>query len=273
MHIRSGNPGDANAIASLIASFQAILTLEPSGAGAEQYLASVSEDAERRYLESPRYAYLIAELEGQMVGLVAMRDQKHLFHLFVAAAYQRIGIAGALWERARKLSLRAGPIAEFTVNSSLNAVPVYRSFGFLPVGAVMQEHGSPSCQCALRWKMTPNPFVPPEMLRLASGRHRAAREHSAETVPRAFDARYSKNRLDLSDYLRRDPSLWLWRLCHDRGNHTSESRYGRPSRYFLLAPLTNRLTHKIPDTADRRRAGPGRLHHHRKLPAFVAPKV
>ena len=92
-------------------------------------------------LESPRYAYLIAELEGQMVGLVAMRDQKHLFHLFVAPAHQRIGIARALWERARQLSLRAAPITEFTVNSSLNAVPVYSSFGFVPAGAVMQVHG------------------------------------------------------------------------------------------------------------------------------------
>jgi GNAT superfamily N-acetyltransferase len=141
MHIRPGNPGDANAIASLIASFQPILTLEPSGAGAEQYLASVSEDAERQYLESPRYAYLVAELKGQMVGFVAMRDQTHLFHLFVAAAHQRIGIARALWEQARKLSVRAGPIAEFTVNSSLNAMPVYRSFGFVPAGAIMQAHG------------------------------------------------------------------------------------------------------------------------------------
>ena len=141
MHIRPGNPGDANTVASLIASFQPILTLEPSGAGAEQYLASVSEDAERQYLESPRYAYLVAELEGQMVGVVAMRDQTHLFHLFVAAAHQRTGIARALWEQARQLSLRAGPIAEFTVNSSLNAVPVYRSFGFVSAGAVMQVHG------------------------------------------------------------------------------------------------------------------------------------
>jgi GNAT superfamily N-acetyltransferase len=141
MHIRPGNPGDANAIASLIASFQPILTLEPSGVGAEQYLASVSEDAERQYLESPRYAYLVAELEGQMVGFAAVRDQTHLFHLFVAAAHQRIGIARALWEQARQLSLRGGPIAEFTVNSSLNAVPVYRSFGFVPTGAIMQAHG------------------------------------------------------------------------------------------------------------------------------------
>jgi GNAT superfamily N-acetyltransferase len=141
MHIRPGTPSDAKAVASLIASFQPILTLEPSGAGAEQYLASVSEDAERQYLDSPRYAYLVAELEGRMAGFIAMRDRKHLFHLFVAAARQRAGIARALWEQARQLSLRAGPIAEFTVNSSLNAVPVYRSFGFVPTGEVAQEHG------------------------------------------------------------------------------------------------------------------------------------
>ncbi len=90
---------------------------------------------------SPRYAYLVAELEGQIAGFVAMRDNKHLFHLFVAAAHQRIGIARALWEQARQVSLRAGPITEFTVNSSLNAVPVYLSFGFAPAGAIMQEHG------------------------------------------------------------------------------------------------------------------------------------
>jgi len=139
--IRPGNPGDANAVANLIASFQTILTLDPAGTGAEQYLASVSEEAERQYLESPRYAYLIAELDWQVAGFIAMRDRQHLFHLFVAAEHQRIGIARALWEAARQLSLGAGPIAEFTVNSSLNAVPVYRAFGFVPAGAVLEVHG------------------------------------------------------------------------------------------------------------------------------------
>jgi GNAT superfamily N-acetyltransferase len=141
MRIRPGVSVDAKAVASLIASFQPILTLEPSGAGAEQYLASVSEEAERQYLESPRYAYLVAELEGQVAGVVAMRDNKHLFHLFVAAAHQRAGIARALWEQARQLSQRGGPVAEFTVNASFNSVPVYRSFGFVPAGAVTQVHG------------------------------------------------------------------------------------------------------------------------------------
>jgi hypothetical protein len=79
----------------VIASFQPILTLEPSGAGAEQYLASVSEEAEPQYLELPRYAYLVAELEGQGAGFVARQDHKHLFRLFVADVRQPSAPSGA----------------------------------------------------------------------------------------------------------------------------------------------------------------------------------
>jgi len=47
MEFRAGSPADAEAIAGLIASFQGELTNDPSGAGAERYLASVSVQAER----------------------------------------------------------------------------------------------------------------------------------------------------------------------------------------------------------------------------------
>jgi hypothetical protein len=50
MEFRAGSPADAEAIAGLIASFQSELTDDPSGAGAEEYLASVSVQAEREYL-------------------------------------------------------------------------------------------------------------------------------------------------------------------------------------------------------------------------------
>ena len=54
MEFRLGSPPDAEAIAGLIASFQSELTDDPSGAGAEEYLASVSVQAEREYLASER---------------------------------------------------------------------------------------------------------------------------------------------------------------------------------------------------------------------------
>lgn len=141
MEIRSGSPSDAEAIAGLIASFQSELTDDPSGAGAEEYLASVSVRAEREYLASARYRYLLAYSGSQLVGFIAIRDGSHLFHLFVERAHQRQGLARALWERA--LDELGPPESQgvFTVNSSLAAVPVYRALGFLPAGSTRSAHG------------------------------------------------------------------------------------------------------------------------------------
>src|SRR6476469_1358520 len=100
MEFRAGSPSDADAIAGLIASFQSELTDDPSGVGAEEYLASVSVRAEREYLASERYRYLLAYSNSQLAGFIAIRDGSHLFHLFVDRSHQRLGIARRLWERA-----------------------------------------------------------------------------------------------------------------------------------------------------------------------------
>ena len=141
MIIRLGIPSDANAIAALIQSFQRMLTIDATGAGAEEYLASVSEEAETRYLNSPRYAYLVAENKVGIVGFIALRDNGHVFHMFVHSLRQHEGIAGALWHQAREAALQSGNPGAFTVNSSMIAVPVYRSFGFVTEGSPVQTHG------------------------------------------------------------------------------------------------------------------------------------
>jgi len=141
MEIRSGSPSDAEAIARLIASFQSELTDDPSGAGAEAYLASVSVEAERQYLASARYRYLLVYAGSQLAGFIAIRDGSHLFHLFVERAHQRQGLARLLWEQA--LHELGAPMSQgtFTVNSSLSAVLVYRALGFVPAGSTKSVHG------------------------------------------------------------------------------------------------------------------------------------
>jgi len=141
MEFRAGSSQDAEAIAGLIASFQSELTDDPSGAGAEEYLASVSVWAEREYLTSARYRYLLAYSGSQFVGFIAIRDGSHLFHLFVERAHQRQGLARALWERALHELGPPESQGAFTVNSSLAAVPVYRALGFLPAGSIRSVHG------------------------------------------------------------------------------------------------------------------------------------
>jgi GNAT superfamily N-acetyltransferase len=141
MEFRAGSPADAEAIADLIASFQSELTDDPSGAGAEKYLASVSVQAEREYLASERYRYLLVYSDSQLAGFIAIRDGSHLFHLFVARSHQRRGIARCLWERALRELCALGSDGGFTVNSSLSAVPVYQVFGFVPAGSIQSADG------------------------------------------------------------------------------------------------------------------------------------
>ena len=141
MEFRAGLPADAEAIAGLIASFQSELTDDPSGAGADEFLASVSVQAEREYLASERYRYLLAYSDSQLSGFIAIRDGSHLFHLFVARSHQRQGIARRLWEQALQQLCVPGSDGSFTVNSSLSAVPVYQALGFVPAGSIQRMHG------------------------------------------------------------------------------------------------------------------------------------
>ncbi len=141
MEFRAGAPADAEAIAGLIASFRSELTDDPSGAGAQEYLASVSLQAEREYLASERYQYLLAYSGFHLAGFIAIRDGCHLFHLFVERSHQRQGVARRLWERALRELFVSGSDGAFTVNSSLSAVPVYQAFGFVSAGSTQSRHG------------------------------------------------------------------------------------------------------------------------------------
>ena len=141
MDIRTGSPSDAEAVAGLIACFQSELTDDPSGTGAEHFLASVSVQAEREYLASARYRYLLAFSGSEFAGFIAIRDGSHLFHLFVGRAHQRQGLGRRLWQQALRELCTANSEGVFTVNSSLSAVPVYRSFGFAPAGSTQSADG------------------------------------------------------------------------------------------------------------------------------------
>ena len=72
MEFRAGSSQDAEAIAGLIASFQSELTNDPSGADAEEYLASVSVRAEREY---PGLSAL--PVSSRLLGLSTCRLHRH----------------------------------------------------------------------------------------------------------------------------------------------------------------------------------------------------
>jgi predicted GNAT family N-acyltransferase len=61
--------------------------------------------------------------------------------LFVVRAHQRQGLGRLLWQQALRELCTPNSEKVFTVNSSLPAVPVYRSFGFVPAGSPQSVDG------------------------------------------------------------------------------------------------------------------------------------
>jgi GNAT superfamily N-acetyltransferase len=141
MQVRKATEADAPAIHVLLRELTAPFLLSPDGAGAEAFLASIGEPALRGFITAPNFDYRVAEADSALAGLVAMRDHTHLFHLFVAPAWQRQGLARDLWQGVRQTALEAGNPGRFTVNGSVNAVPVYERFGFVANGPRVEKNG------------------------------------------------------------------------------------------------------------------------------------
>lgn len=141
LQIRLATPADVPAICRLLASLAHLCTVHPDGRGAERFLGGISPAAIASFIASPAYHYLVGELDGELAAVIALRDNSHLFHLFVDACFQKQGMAGKLWAHLKQHALERGNPGEFTVNSTLGAVPVYRRFGFAPVSGPIVEHG------------------------------------------------------------------------------------------------------------------------------------
>lgn len=134
MKIRRATIEDARAISDLIRPLaECYIAHEFSTEGAANLLASMEADAIEAYFASG-YAYHVAEEDGVLVGVVGVRDNSHLYHLFVAGEFRGRGYARELWCAARDACRVSGNVGEFTVNSSRFAVGMYRKFGFVDTG-------------------------------------------------------------------------------------------------------------------------------------------
>lgn len=138
---RTATPEDAAAISALIGQLSAELTIYPDGRGAALFFQSVTPEAEYQYLTDPRYAFTLMLDGEQVVACIAMRDRTHLFHLFVARAYQHQGLASKLWQTVLRQNLTYTGESCFTVNASIIALGFYERIGFRRVADEVRMHG------------------------------------------------------------------------------------------------------------------------------------
>ncbi len=141
MQIRRATVSDAPRIHSLIMSLTPMFMLSPTGEGGEAFFASVSSAAMQGYIGAPNFCFWLVEDGPRLLGMVALRDNRHLFNLFIAAGNQRQGLGSQLWQIARNHALAQGNPGEFTVNASANAVGLYQRFGFIASGPRVEQHG------------------------------------------------------------------------------------------------------------------------------------
>ena len=141
MIIRKAKHNDIDGISQLITPLVIKYILPTCNKeGGLLILNSMAPNCISNYLDAG-YAYHVAELNGELIGVVGMKGNSHLYHLFVVEAQQGKGLSRKLWEQARDECLANGNQGKFTVNSALNAADVYLKFGFVPVSGIREKQG------------------------------------------------------------------------------------------------------------------------------------
>lgn len=141
MKVERADIADAPRISALIRQLSEPFLLSLSGEGAEQFFAAISESAIRGYISASNFDYFVAQQDNRLAGVIALRDNSHLFHLFVAEQFQGQGLGTQLWQMIKAKAIQSRNPSKFTVNASLNAVPVYEKFGFMVSGPIVQANG------------------------------------------------------------------------------------------------------------------------------------
>ncbi|MEZ9015902.1 GNAT family N-acetyltransferase [Vibrio lentus] len=142
VNIRSAEISDSKAISELILPLAKKYVCPTCDASVHDILLnSMSEENVGKYL-STNYNYVIAvTANDEVVGVAGVRDNSHLYHLFVDDNFQGNGLSRQLWEAVKEESIRNGNSGIFTVNSAVNAESVYSRFGFKRTEGIRNRQG------------------------------------------------------------------------------------------------------------------------------------
>lgn len=134
MQIRKANVQDIHDIAKIIAPFVNDLISDDGGRNRFQ------PEILQTIFDRSDIHYFVAEIDQEMMGIVAYMEPAHFMHFFVHTAYQGKGYGHQMWVFLEQQILRQGH-RKITVKSSLYALNIYKKFGFVKVGELTHEHG------------------------------------------------------------------------------------------------------------------------------------
>ncbi len=141
MQLRPAKASDINAISKLLTALCTKYILPDCTAeGGKLLLASMTPDLIKKYFDAG-YQYHVADVDGIVVGVVGIKENIHLYHLFVADPHQGKGLSTKLWEMAKNECLAKGNKGFFTVNSAISAKNVYIKLGFVSTEGIRERSG------------------------------------------------------------------------------------------------------------------------------------
>ena len=140
--IRRGKIQDVAKVSSLLLELsEEFIAAEFSETGKQNFLREFTAEKIAEKMSADNFRFHLAEDDGDLIGVVAVRDNTHLFYLFVAKSHQKRGVSRVLWERAKSESLPFNNSGVFTVNASNYAVKAYERLGFVLKGATQETKG------------------------------------------------------------------------------------------------------------------------------------
>ena len=98
--------------------------------GIENFRKFVNDEMLRNMFLAGHYQLFVAMDGDKYVGMLSLREKKHISLLFVDEFYHRHGIASALLTFVRRYALTEEGVEKLTVNASPYAVEFYHKKGF-----------------------------------------------------------------------------------------------------------------------------------------------
>lgn len=120
--------------------------------GIENFRKFVNDEMLRNMFIAGHYQLFVAVDEGRYVGMLSLRERKHISLLFVDERYHRHGIASALLTYVSRYALTEEGIDKLTVNSSPYAIGFYHKKGFRDLQSETEADGIRYTPMELRLK-------------------------------------------------------------------------------------------------------------------------
>lgn len=133
-YIRKARKDDAAHLSRLVHQLNHFIFNEHAP---QWFLDTITKEAFEARILSCEYQHFVYIIENKMVGFIALHNQTKLYHLFVDVKFQGQKIAKKLWEFVKDELV----IETMEVNSSVYAIKVYESFGFVKEDEIKNHMG------------------------------------------------------------------------------------------------------------------------------------